>query len=308
MKYLVTGATGFIGSELCRQISQAGDEMLAFSSSGSPLADGTFTRALDLRAGLPDSKEMAGADAVVHLAGIAHREAGIEEYEAVNQRATVALAKRAASAGVRSFVFLSSVKAMGPATAEQPRAESDCNAPTDAYGRSTREAELALVDEFAGTDLSVTILRPALVYGINPRGNLALLSQAVDRGLPRPPADGGRSMIGRADLCQIIRLFATRARPGVHTYIAADGEQYSTRRIYDALRSARGLGKGFGWCPRWGWRLGCSLLDLKSNSPESTWERLFGVETFSSNALREALNWQTRQTLESALQASEGAL
>ena len=328
MKYLVTGATGFIGTELCRQIVQAGDELQAFSARGTPLPDGTPTRALDLGVEQPDSQVLAGVDAVVHLAGIAHRNAGMEEYRAINHRATVELARAAATAGARAFVFLSSVKAMGPAAAEEPgtgasltvasrtyasrtiasRTELDCNVPGDPYSCSKRDAELALVDEFSGAAMSVTILRPALVYGTNARGNLALLSRAVDKGLPRPPADGGRSMIGREDLCQLIRLLASRDKPGVSTYIAADGELYSTRRIYDALRSARALGPGYGWCPRLGWRLGCGLLDLLSRSPEPAWERLFGVEKYSGQAVCEDLKWQPRQTLESAMHASGGVV
>lgn len=304
VKYLVTGATGFIGVELCRQIMQAGDELSACSASGRLLPDGTATRALDLRGEQPDSHALVGIDAVVHLAGIAHRSAGAQEYELVNHQATVALARRAAEAGVGAFVFLSSVKAMGPAITDQPRAESQCSLPDDAYGRSKRDAERALIDECSGGPMSVTILRPALVYGEGARGNLALLSRAVANGLPRPPADGGRSMIDRGDLCRLIRLLAARDEPGIHTYIAADGEVYSTRRIYDALRGAMGLPPGRNWCPRWGWRLGCGLLDLMSSNPEPAWQRLFGVETYSSEALRRELGWQPRQTLEKALRGS----
>ncbi|RLQ22701.1 NAD-dependent epimerase/dehydratase family protein [Seongchinamella sediminis] len=308
MKYLVTGATGFIGTALCRQILLADAELLAYSASGKPLADGTPTRALDLAVEQPDSQALAGVDAVLHLAGIAHRDAPADEYEAVNHRATIELARRAARAGVGAFIFLSSVKAMGPVVTNLPRSEHESGAAADPYGRSKRAAELALAAEFAASAMSVVILRPALVYGSGARGNLALLSRAVARGLPRPPEDGGRSMVGREDLAQLMLMLAASNKPGVSTYIATDGETYSTRRIYDALRRARGLGPGSGWCPRWGWRLACRLLDLRSPHPEPAWQRLFGVETYSGAALRQELGWRPRQTLETVLQASGGTL
>ena len=308
MNYLVTGATGFIGAELCRQIVQAGDQLQAYSAAGNPLPGGTPTRALDLRTEQIDARVLAGTDAVVHLAGIAHRRGGQGDYEAVNHRAVIQLARQAAQAGVSNFVFLSSVKAMGTAASDVPRSELDCCPPTDPYGRSKRDAELALANEFADAAMSVAILRPALVYGRGARGNLALLERAVGKGLPRPPADGGRSMIGRGDLCRLIQLLASRQDSGVRTYIAADGEVYSTRRIYDALRRTRGLGTGRDWCPRWGWRLGCRLLDVLSGSPEPAWQRLFGVENYSSDLLRRELGWKPQQTLESCLLQSGSPL
>ena len=232
MKFLVTGATGFIGSHLCAQIARAGNELLAFSATGGPLPDGAATQALDLSSGEIDSGMLASVDVVVHLAGIAHRSAGESDYQAVNHRAVVKLAEQAEQAGVRSFVFLSSVKAMGPGAGELPRNEQGCRIPPDSYGRSKRDAELALAEQFGSGDMSVCIVRPALVYGDGAKANLALLARAVNKGLPRPPAEGGRSMIGIDDLCRFILLLAGCTsvdydhprEPSVYIPISSDAE------------------------------------------------------------------------------------
>ena len=298
MKFLVTGATGFIGAQLCAQITHAGHELLAFSASGGRLPDGSATHALDFASQQIDTGLLGSVDTVVHLAGIAHRSAAEADYQAVNHRAPVELARRAAQAGVRSFVFLSSVKAMGPGASDHARNEQDCRAQLDPYGRSKRAAEIALVDELGGGDMSISIVRPALVYGSGAKANLALVSRAISKGLPRPPADGGRSMIGIDDLCRLLLLLAEPRSPGVRTYIAADGEVYSTRRIYDALRKARGMGQGRAWCPRWGWRVGCRLLDALKRNPQPAWQRLFGWELYSSEAAQADLDWRPQQTFE----------
>lgn len=306
MKFLVTGATGFIGSHLCAQIARAGNELLAFSATGGPLPDGAATQALDFSSAEIDSGMLASVDVVVHLAGIAHRSAGESDYQAVNHRAVVKLAEQAEQAGVRSFVFLSSVKAMGPGAGELPRNEQDCRIPPDSYGRSKRDAELALAEQFGSGDMSVCIVRPALVYGDGAKANLALLARAVNKGLPRPPAEGGRSMIGIDDLCRLILLLAGDEVPGVRTYIATDGEVYSTRRIYDALRSAGGMGQGVAWWPRWVWRVGCWLMDAGSSDLESTWQRLFGWECFSNQAAHADFGWQPQQTFEDYCRSNGG--
>lgn len=312
MKCLVSGATGFIGRHLCQQLLERGDTVVALSKSGIALADGTPTHALDLAIGMPRPELLEGVDVVYHLAGIAHQKAQASAYRALNELATLQLARRSAAAGVRCFVFLSSVKAMGPATDDKERSEGDCNAPADPYGWSKWSAENALLAEFSAGPMAVVILRPALVYGAAARGNLALLARGVRAGLPRPPLLGARSMVALADLVDLLCIVAEQARPGVQTWIATDGEHYSTRFIYDQLRLAAGKDAGTAWLPTVGWRLAAALLDLlAAGAGDSTFDKLFGTELYSNRAVQAATRWRPRirlQDVAADLMAAPGSV
>lgn len=305
MKYLVSGATGFIGSRLCQRLSERGDTVVALSARGGALADGTPTIAVDLASELPVAELFEGVDVVIHLAGIAHRDAAPVDYERVNHRAAVAMAHLASNAGVHCFIFLSSVKAMGPAVSASPRAEQDCTPPADDYGLSKWRAECALREFCTHGDMGLVILRPALVYGPGARGNLERLATAVSRGLPRPPEGGRRSMIALEDLVELLCNLVADPPQGVHTWIACGPQAYSTRDIYDCLHKVSDRGSWGGWLPRWVWRLGAALLDLLTGRRgESTWQRLFGDELYTSEAVMRARNWHPRGTLEGVMASS----
>lgn len=299
MKCLVTGATGYIGRHLCQQLLARGDSITALSRTGAFLPGGTPTRAIDLASMMPERGLLEGVDVVFHLAGIAHQSAPASAYRELNELATLRLARLSAAAGVRSFVFLSSVKAMGPATHAEERPEQDCTAPADPYGWSKWSAENALQAEFARGPMGVVILRPALVYGPVPKGNLALLARAVRAGLPRPPDLGARSMVSLPDLVDLMCLVAREPCPGVRTFIASDGQHYSTRFVYDQLRLAQGLPVGRAWLPEAGWRLAAALLDLRrGRQGESTFDKLFGTELYSNRAVLAATSWRPRLRLQ----------
>jgi nucleoside-diphosphate-sugar epimerase len=308
VKYLVTGATGFIGLELCRQIRQDGHELIAFSLRGEAMPDGTPTRAVDFSKENLSAAELNSVDTVFHLAAIAHQQAAIADYDAVNHCAVLELARQAHMARVKNFVFLSSVKAMGAGDYPGARSEQDCISPRDPYGLSKWQAESGLNREFCASSMRVCILRPALVYGQGAKANLAQLLKWVGKGLPRPPAEGARSMISNGDLCSLMRLVAVAPVPGVSTFIATDGESYSTQRLYDAIRDARAMNKGIAWCPRWAWWLGCGLLDLKRRSAEPTRAKLFATELYSNAAVLDATPWRPRDTFESTLKSARGVL
>ena len=302
MKCLVSGATGFIGRQLCHQLETRGDTVLALSKTGAPLDNGLPTVGLDLRVQDPDVDLLHGVEVVFHLAGIAHQRAPDYTYQALNCAATMRLARMASDAGVRCFIFLSSVKAMGPPDAPIARTENECATPPDAYGLSKWQAECALREEFFDAPMSVVIVRPALVYGANVKGNLQQLARGVRMGLPRPPDGGRRSMIAVEDLAELLCVIAQAPPPGMRTWIACGADSYSTQTIYDLLRDASGKSRGIGWMPRWAWRLAAHLLDVVVRQPsESTYEKLFGTEQYSNSALLTETDWRPRVTLEDVI-------
>ncbi|WP_167854852.1 NAD-dependent epimerase/dehydratase family protein [Mangrovimicrobium sediminis] len=302
MKCLVTGATGFIGRELCPALQRAGHEVVAWSGSGAALP-GLPTVAVDLTNWQAEPEAMAGVDTVFHLAAIAHREAPAEEHQRLNCDAVLALARAASHAGVRRFVFVSSVKAMGAASTSAPRTEEDTCEPQDAYGAAKWGAEQGLRELAAASGMSVVILRPALVYAPGAAGNLALLQRAIALGVPRPPNEGARSMISRSDLVDLALCAAQadlRSQPGMTaTWIAADGEAYSTQRLYDVLRAAAGKSPARAWLPRFAWRIGAAAQDLVAPGVEPIWQKLFGTELYDSSRAQREADWRPKQRFES---------
>ncbi|MEH6583430.1 MAG: NAD-dependent epimerase/dehydratase family protein [Halioglobus sp.] len=300
MKCLVSGATGFIGREVCRQLDDRGVSFVALSRSGGFLAGvDNPTLPVDLAVEQVGEKQLSGVDVVFHLAGIAHQKAPASAYEQVNFRATLGLAAAAAVAGVKVFIYLSSVKAMGDPRGSERRTEDNCTEPCDPYGLSKRQSELELQAQYADSPMSVVILRPALVYGAGVAGNFHLLSRAVRAGMPRPPELGGRSMVAREDLVNVMLALAAKPPgPGVKIWIVCDGNSYSAGCIYDLMRSAIGKPPTRSWLPAWVWRWGCAIRDFISRPGlESTYSKVFGTELYSSAALESALSWRPRLAL-----------
>jgi nucleoside-diphosphate-sugar epimerase len=191
---------------------------------------------------------------------------------------------------------------MGPAQAAEPRSENNVSTPSDAYGISKWHAENALREEFAADRMSVVIVRPTLVYGMNAKGNLQALARGVQKGLPRPPSGGKRSMIALQDLVELLCVIARQPPAGVTTWIASGTESYSTREIYDLLHTVGGIGSGIGWLPRWAWWAGAQLADLAfGRVGESRYQKLFGTELYSNAAVLSATDWRPQIRLQDTI-------
>ncbi|MFZ4604175.1 MAG: NAD-dependent epimerase/dehydratase family protein [Caulobacterales bacterium] len=244
MRVVLTGASGFLGRAVALALDQAGFDVRA--AGRAPVADAkAFAPIGDLRGPVDWRPALEGCDVVVHLAAIAHRRARPEDLEAVNARAPAALAKAAADVGVQRLVFASSVKAVGEDSGAAVWTEDQMPAPSTAYGRAKRAAEIAIL-KVAG--LEVIVLRPPLVHGADARANFARLLELA--ALPLPPPLGGianrRSLISKSGLAARI---AAAAVPGAPTgvFFVTEDPPMSTSDVMRALR--RGLGRSDALAP-----------------------------------------------------------
>ncbi len=268
MRIVVTGATGFIGRALCPVLAARGHEVVALERGaiGDPTALADWLRVL------------SGADAVVHLAAIAHRR-GVDEarLRAVNVEVPLALGRAAAEVGAR-LLFMSSVKVHGEETPSRAFSESSPFAPQDAYGLAKADAETGLR---AIRGLELTVIRPPLVYGPGVRANFLSLMRAVARGWPLPFADldNRRSLIYSGNLADAVaRCVESPAAIG-RAYLVSDGAPLSTPALCRAIGAALGV-------PAKLFRFSPSLLELASPLRKLT--RSLEVD---DGALRRELAW-----------------
>jgi nucleoside-diphosphate-sugar epimerase len=186
---------------------------------------------------------LAGVDCVFHLAGKAHALAkspsADEAYWTANVQSTLDLLAAAKARSVPGFVYFSSVKAMGRA-GDPGRAVNADLVPDSPYGRSKLAAEQAVLG--SGAVPHPVVLRPALVYGPNPKGHLELMIRAVRGGWfpPLPELGNARSMVHRDDLVDAALLCAFDPRAIGKVYVVTDGAPYSTRQIYEFILAALG--------------------------------------------------------------------
>jgi UDP-glucose 4-epimerase len=186
-------------------------------------------------------------------------------------------------------VFVSSIKVNGERSLGVPFTEGDPPEPTDPYGVSKLEAEQELRAIAGSTELEVVVVRPCLVYGPGVRGNLARLLRAIDRGLPLPFASvrNQRSMLGLANLCDLLARCATDPRAAGETFLAADGQDLSTPQLIRWL--ADGLGR-----PARLVAVPPSWLELAARlaGASAPYERLCGSLQVDSSKARRLLDWQ----------------
>ena len=295
--FAITGSSGFIGSRLLTCLSNESDNIRLLVRSID--ANSQYEQVkCDLESGYIPTDCFSGVSTVFHLAGFAHdmrTSKNVESiYQRVNVDATIRLAEIAAKAGVKKFVFVSSVKAGGSAAPEVCLSENDQGDPEGIYGRTKREAELKLLEMNKKNDMEVSIIRPSLVYGPSVKGNLQTMFSGVKVGWfpPLPETGNKRSMIHVDDLVRAILLIAEDKRANGEIFIATDGTPYSSRDIYNAMCSV--LDKSI---PKWS--VPKNLFDMASLiNPRIKYKlnKLLGDECYSSAKL-EALGFKAQKTL-----------
>lgn len=240
---LVTGASGFVGRHLIPVLEKEG--WLVRRCLRRPPLQNNDVLIETINPTTNWTEALSDVDAVVHLAARVHHpgeERALERYRSLNTYGTLHLARCAAKAGVRHFVYLSTVLVNGARTNGTARfSESTPVSPRGVYGLSKAEAESGLQQIADDNGMHVTVIRPPLIYGSGALGNFSILLKAINLGVPLPFAsiDNRRSVVGVENLTSFISHRLSRCSRQFETFLVADYEQVSTpefiRRIAKAL-------------------------------------------------------------------------
>jgi nucleoside-diphosphate-sugar epimerase len=243
---LITGANGFVGSRLCGTLAEKGwplqMAMRQTARQPQPKPNAQVFVHHDLAQPLDWSPVLREGGVVVHTAGLAHAHFAPEDYQRVNVDATLSLACQAADAGIKRFIFLSSIKVNGDSSIpDHPFTPEDNPYPSDAYARSKLEAEEKLQRLAQSSGFELVIVRPCLIYGPGVKGNFLQLLKLIQRGWPLPLASirNSRSYLALDNLVDFIELCITHPAAGNQVYLLSDGEDVSTPELI--RRMARAL-------------------------------------------------------------------
>lgn len=252
MNVLVTGASGFVGSATLARLARDGAHRLR-AATRRPEATATIGGDCIMIGDLSDTADwtaaLRGMDVVVHAAARVHvmREAATDalaEYRRANVDGTLQLARQAVRAGVRRFVFLSSIKVNGEATEPgRPFTAADRPAPIDPYGLSKLEAERGLAELAEQTGLELVVVRPVLVYGPGVRANFRSMMRWLSLGVPLPLASvrNARSLVALDNLADLIAVLVEHPAAASEVFLVSDDEDLSTPQLL--RRTAAAMGK-----------------------------------------------------------------
>lgn len=306
---LVTGATGFVGSVLCRRLAESGVKVVASIRKDTIFPDDRIIPVMvgEIGEATEWSRALDGVEVIFHLAARVHviektAPDTLTEFRKINVKGTEQLARSAAAAGVRRLVYVSSIGVNGLYTSKCGEfSESDVPQPHNAYTLSKWEAEQALMRIAGETGLQVVIVRPPLVYGSDAPGNFARLLSAVAKGMPLPFAsvDNCRSLIYVDNLVDALITCAIHPAAGGKTYLVGDGEDVSTPELMRLLAVI--LGRPVRLFP-----CSVSLLRLagRLSGKSEQIERLLGSLKVDSGKIRRELNWTPPYSLQQGLQAT----
>lgn len=298
---IVTGATGFVGRAVCATLAKAGRTFIATARHSGDGLTGVGSIAADTNW----SSVLTGVQVAIHLAARVHKlndQAAdpLTEFRKTNVDGTLNLARQAAAAGVRRFVFVSSIKVNGEETelGRGYRAD-DPPDPRDPYGVSKREAEDGLRAIAAETGLEVVIIRPPLVYGPGVRANFAAMMRAVQRGVPLPfgsVTDNRRSLVAVDNLVDLMLRCLDHPAAANQTFLVSDGDDLSTAGLLTHLGIAFGR-------PARLVRVPVSLLNLGASlaGKRDIVRRLLGSLQVDITETKRRLDWTPPKSVDQAL-------
>ncbi|EHU9446730.1 SDR family oxidoreductase [Vibrio vulnificus] len=300
MNILLTGASGFIGSKLLEELP-ANNILILGRDNPKGLPSEKFFK-LEIDNDTDYSVALSGVGVVVHLAARVHvmNDAvsnPLEEYREVNTRGTVNLARQAASAGVKRFVFVSSIKVNGEGTSQdRPFTSADLHAPEDDYGLSKSEAEQQLFEIAKEAGMEVVVIRPTLVYGPGVKANFAALMNLVSKGIPLPfgcITKNKRSLVSVDNLVDLIITCLDHPKAANQVFLVSDDHDVSTSEMVRQMALA--LVKRTWQLPVPVW---CYNLAGKLFNKSDVVDRLTGSLQVDITHTKETLGWTPPQSLQ----------
>lgn len=296
MKLMITGANGLVGRSACARALEGGMRVCGATRQAFALPSGVeamVVPGLDSPTGWVDA--LTDCDAVLHAAArvhVMHDSVAdpLVEFRKVNVDGTLHLARQAAAAGVRRFVFVSSVKVNGEGTgAGHPFTASDAPAPQDPYGISKNEAEQGLRQIAAETGMEVVLVRPPLVYGQGVKANFASLMRWLQRGIPLPLGaitDNRRSLVALDNLVDLLITCIDHPAAANQTFLVSDDEDLSTTGLLRRMGKAMGKPARLIPVPPALLRLGAAALGKGDIA-----QRLLGSLQVDITHTRQTLGW-----------------
>ncbi len=305
-KILITGTTGFVGQAVCKKLREQ-NHMLTGTTRTADLGSGPERVPLyHIPEMGPDSdwsRVVSGAEVLIHLAGRVHvmKERvpdPLAEFRRINTAGTKKLAEQAAAAGVKRFIFISSIKVAGEISPATGFSEQDPAHPEDPYGISKWEAEQALIEIAKTTGMEVVTLRPPLVYGPGVKGNFHALLTAIHRGKPLPlgAIENQRSLIFVGNLADAIVTVATHPGASNQTFFVSDQTTVSTPVLIEKIAAALGTKPRLINFPLGILRLGGALT-----GKSAAVARLIGTLTVDTYRIEAELGWQPPYSMDEGL-------
>lgn len=301
MKILVTGANGFLGRNIV-EFCQLRSLDVRACARNADISKPYWAISPDLGAAADWGALLNGINIVIHAAARAHMKKDevadlLAEYRRVNVEGTLKLARQAVAAGVKRFVFISSIGVNGNINTRPFRIEDQPN-PAEPYAQSKWEAEQCLMRLAAETGMEVVIIRPPLVYGPGAPGNFGSLVRWIEKGVPLPlgAIHNKRSLVGIDNLVDLIIRCIDHPAAANQVFLAGDGEDLSTTELL------RGVGKAMGKparlipVPAGLLQFGAALLGKKAMA-----QRLLGSLQVDISKTCELLDWKPPYTVEEAL-------
>lgn len=295
MNVLLTGVSGFVGRELGSCLAKRGIELVASTRDASQAEASSGLVYVGEINGKTDWKACLGrVSVVIHAAARAHvlKEVAsnpLIAFRETNVEGTLKLAQQALEAGVKRFVFISSIGVNGASTSFEPFSEASKPAPRADYAVSKFEAEQGLWRLVEGTEMDLVVIRPPLVYAAHAPGNFARLLRLVNSGMPLPfgLVDNQRSMISLQNLVDFIRICIEHPAAANQTFLVSDGTEVSTAKMIQLL--AAGMERKANLLPV---PVGFMRLVAKLLGKQNIFEQLCGSLVINSSKARELLGWQ----------------
>jgi UDP-N-acetyl-alpha-D-quinovosamine dehydrogenase len=302
MKVLLTGASGFVGKGCSEALGRAHCVLNAVRVR-SGFQHQVIIPSID--AGTQWAEALVACDIVIHCAARVHvmNESvsdPLQAFREVNVEGTANLARQAAAAGVKRFIFLSSIKVNGEFSGlGAPFTSSDEPAPEDPYGVSKTEAEQALKDICAETGMEYVIIRPPLVYGPSVKANFLSMLKWVARGVPLPLGgirNNKRSLVYVENLVDLIKVCIEHSAAANQTFLVSDDDDVSTRELLERVAKALGVKSRLLPIPLSWLGFAGKLLGKKDIE-----QRLSSSLQVDISHTKNTLDWQPRYSMEEGL-------